>query len=289
MKTTSRQRAFFHLFLAIVGMILLGTSLPGLVFQAGLAVPGAETVPTVEPVGEVDAAPSDGVVIPWLLQGGLALGFLLLLVALASAVWKKNRSKRIVPLVTGLLIVFAVFYLLPQWLPDQAGWSPIAMPEAQPLKQGYVTAPIGDPPESLLHWVVALLLASAAGLVVWLLARAFRLPRKVDPLAREVEAAVRAIAGGQNWQDVIVRCYLQMETAVAEEQGMERRGAMTVREFETFLINRGIPGAPVSQLTRLFEMARYGDLALNQQDELVAVDCLSAIRVSLRENREAVG
>jgi hypothetical protein len=144
----------------------------------------------------------------------------------------------------------------------------------------YHVAPIGDPPAGLFSFVIALLLLASAILSAWLLIKVFSRSQEEDTLAREAEAALQAVFDGQSLSEVIIRCYLQMVQSVAEARGIEREAAVTPQEFEKYLTSRGIPSAPVRQLTRLFEKVRYSNQPTDKQDEQEAVNCLSAIRAS---------
>ncbi len=93
----------------------------------------------------------------------------------------------------------------------------------------------------------------------------------------EAERALQALRTGSHLNDVIVRCYIQMSQALQKEQEIELEQTMTAREFEHLLEARGIPYAPVHQLTQLFEAARYGFRQLGQGDEQKAFECLNAI------------
>ena len=52
---------------------------------------------------------------------------------------------------------------------------------------------------------------------------------------------------------------------------------MTPREFEVYLTQNGMPREPVQQLTRLFELVRYGAVTAAPADEQHAVASLTAI------------
>jgi hypothetical protein len=73
---------------------------------------------------------------------------------------------------------------------------------------------------------------------------------------------------------------------LAEEQGIERKDSMTVREFENLLEVAGVPYDPVHQLTQLFEAVRYGHWQPNPIDEEKAIHCLEAIVLYSREAKE---
>lgn len=202
--------------------------------------------------------------------------------ALITALVKQANVRQIGLFAAGLVVLFGIFSRLPNLaagrldLPQTGSYDPL-----QPSFE-YSIAPIGDPPAVLLFWAAAILLFASLALAGWLLSRAFRLSRKEDPLAVEAEAAVQAIVNGQTLSDVIIRCYLNMESVIAQERGIERGQSVTPREFEAYLVEKGIPQKPVLQLTGLFEKARYGNQTLNEQDEQAAVNCFIAIQNACR-------
>jgi len=93
----------------------------------------------------------------------------------------------------------------------------------------------------------------------------------------EAETALEALRLGQDYSSVILRCYLQMQQALLEEQGIQREAHFTPLEFERQLAAIGLPPAPLAELTRLFEKVRYGHKRASQADEGAAVECLSVI------------
>lgn len=264
-------------------MILLAAGLPGHPFQAGAPIPGAQISAPVDPAVQT-AAPVKTVVSPGLLQGVLALAILLILIILLASLLKKSNLKRIAALAAGLGILFALFALLPQASWDRDASAPENLPTAQQPTMEYHIAPIGEPPGDLFGWVIAGLVLCAAVLIAGLLVRAYRQRQKEDPIALEAENAFQAVIEGRDISSVIIQCYLNMERAVAEEQGFERNEAVTPREFENELVKRGIPRVPVHQLTRLFEKVRYGSQALDRKGEQEAVNCLTAIRAACQRD-----
>jgi hypothetical protein len=62
-----------------------------------------------------------------------------------------------------------------------------------------------------------------------------------------------------------------------EERQIVRQNAMTPREFERLLLEKGLPGAPVRRLTSLFEGVRYGNQAPARREEDLARLSLSEI------------
>ncbi len=128
----------------------------------------------------------------------------------------------------------------------------------------------------------ALLLVGAA----WLLGRHLRPPAPAGPLerlAQEAQTALEALQDGGDWQDTVIRCYVEMSRVLDQERGIKRPRAMTPREFEQRLEAAGLPEAPVRRLTRLFERVRYGARRPAPQEEDEAVACLKAIVQACRE------
>jgi len=270
-----RRQAFLYLSLALIGMILLGVSLPGLQFQDGLPIPGAE--PVSIKAEAVESGSGGGTSLGWL-QYVLAFGIVLLFVVLMTTLLKIISIKRIGLLIAALALLFIVFSQLPKLEPGEV--APISVNSSGLPTQSseYLVAPIGKPPASLLDWVTAGVLLSCAVWIGWIALHAFQRTTKEDKLATETQAAVKAIADGQNLEDVIIRYYLKMESVIAQERGIERGQSVTPREFETYLENKGIPRKPILQLTTLFEKARYGNQSLNEKDEQDAVNCFLAIQ-----------
>ena len=275
MSTHKHRQAFLYLSLVIIGMILLGVSLPSLRFQAGLPLPGAVPTSIYAPAGESGLSRSAS---PLLLPYGLALGIILLFISLIIALLKKVNTKRMRLLAAALVVLFVFFSVLPDLAPSQADSNPDNISAVPPQLFDYMVAPIGEPPANLVVWVIAGLSLVSVTLISWSVSRAFNRPKKEDDLAKETKAAIQAILEGHNLNDVIIHCYLRMESVIAQERGIERGWSVTPREFETYLLEKGIPRTPILQLTSLFEKARYSNQNLDQQDEQDAVNSLIAIQ-----------
>jgi hypothetical protein len=288
MTDRSRRQALLYLALAILGLGILAAGLSDLKFEAGLPIPGSATQVLSEPVSPAGPVKNEASPLR-LVQGVLGIGLVLLLFVFLVALFKKASIKRIGLSAAGLALLVLLLLLLPNITPSQPAGTPDALPTVAPPTQVYSVAPIGDPPSTLFWLVIAGLVLLAAGLGAWLLIMANRHSQKEDRLALEAEAAIQAIAAGDNIKNVIIRCYLQMEQAVKDDLGIERKEAVTPREFERHLIARGIPDAPVFQLTRLFETARYGQQVSDSQIEQDAIDCLSAIRSACQEGKGGKG
>lgn len=260
--------------------MILGISLPDLSLQPGLPIPGAATSSTAAQTIQ----PGTGIssfTFPWILQVGLALGIILMFIALVTALFKKANIKQIGLFAGGLAVLFGIFSWLPYLATSQLNLLPTDSHTPFLPSFEYSIAPIGDPPAGL-FWVAAILLLAGLVLMCWLLSRTLQRSPKEDPLAVEAETAVQAIANGHILSDVIIHCYLKMESVIAQERGIERGQSITPREFEASLVEKGIPKIPILELTTLFEKARYGNQSLNKQDEEEAVNCFIAIQNACR-------
>jgi hypothetical protein len=99
----------------------------------------------------------------------------------------------------------------------------------------------------------------------------------LEVLAHEAQFALDELQSGEDFRDVILRCYYEMARAVDRHRGLRRKSGMTPREFEVRLVALGLPEQPVCQLTRLFEAVRYGARQMDQTAERQAAECLHAI------------
>ncbi len=204
------------------------------------------------------------------------------------ALWRALRGVRLWSLLgtflRGLLVfaavALAVLVLLQLVRPGSA---PIEIPPALPPAPAPRT-PLGDPP-SLVLWLTAGAFALASGLAAaWMLR-----PRKAldvrEALALEAERARTAILAGADARGVILACYSRMSAALAEDQGIERPGPMTAREFGGLVGSLGVPRSPVMELTRLFESVRYGRQQPTRDEEGRAIACLDPIVEHCRRAR----
>jgi len=279
MKKRTRPAILFYLALVTIGLILISASLPELQFKQGIPIPGAEPSPAITE-GETESATSsvdaDSV---W--QTPLALAFVVILVILIFSLVKKVNVKKSLGLAGGLLgIVLAAILLNQIKFTSQPGAQPTSVDLTVSPSLSYNSAPIGEPPEQLFTVITILLSLGIVLLVLWLSYQTIRRTQKRDPIAIEAAAALKAIEAGDSLSNVVLRCYMQMERVASEEQGIEREGSATPREFQTLLAAKGIPLSSIHQLTFLFERVRYGAKELDLDDERVAVECLSEIRLA---------
>lgn len=272
-----RNQAIVYLTLAIIFMIILGIGLPDLQFLPGLPIPGTDgssvNIPTTPQASDNQKISSQ-----WTLQVGFSVGFVLVFILIIIALLKNVNFKLVVLLTGVLVILFAVFRLLPDFSHNQL--EPLLMDTTLSDQQflDYQVAPIEDPPANLIFWVKVGLAFAGIFIISWLIARVSQRSQNDNELAAEVKSAIQAISNGANLGGVIIECYLNMEKIISQEQGIDRDKSMTPHEFEVYLTNKGIPEAPIQQLTTLFEKARYGNQFLTEQDEFDALSSLSVIR-----------
>ncbi len=114
--------------------------------------------------------------------------------------------------------------------------------------------------------------------VIYIAWRRSRQPQSaLQELAAEAQHAMQALQAGEDLKDVVLRCYREMSRVLQTERGIQRQAAMTAREFEMALSDKGVPAEPVHQLTSLFEKVRYGHEPPASHDEQLAISSLSTI------------
>lgn len=144
-------------------------------------------------------------------------------------------------------------------------------------------APLPEIPETQSNWIVFLvgfIVFLLILLIIYLVYRRYTSIQEdddVDQIASEAKYTLEEIKSGADLHNAIIRCYYEMSNILSNERGLKRKGWMTPREFEERLLKAGIPSDPVQDLTRLFEIARYGDQLPDSFQEEQAIDCLTAI------------
>jgi hypothetical protein len=156
-----------------------------------------------------------------------------------------------------------------------------------PAQAPYVAGPPLGAVPPLLIWIAWIGVFVAVVLfLAWLFYGRRDSMRERDPIQLVVEEAVLAITQGQDFKNAILRCYQQMSLVLKKEQEIEFEIAMTAREFEVSLGERGFPVEPVHQLTSLFEFVRYGNESPTGEEEKRAVICLETIVQFCRERKQ---
>jgi hypothetical protein len=144
---------------------------------------------------------------------------------------------------------------------------------------------------------VELLLAVAAAVVVLLVWRSFRVrlgrtsPFEDDGLSAEsrrervvdvLDAAVARLNTGSSYRETVIRCYKTVSEVLADRSDLDGR-VLTAREFEARVAEKlDVEPAYLAKMTGLFEVARYSDREITQQQSRDAVACLSEMSSSLK-------
>ncbi len=271
------------LLLIMIVTVLIAAALPLLEFKPGIPLPfqewHQETLPSDQtPTISISVGTSIKAILEFVLILVLAYGGYKLLIK--GIPWKEILLPIIVMAALGVMALYVLFSLLNVHIDAD-----LVAPEILPPALNISGLSAGDLPSGLL-WLVCISLAVGIVLLgTWLVLQSTKPTTPADRLEREAERAIEALQSASDLKDVIVRCYLQMSQALQDEQGIAREQTMTAREFERLVEDRGIPHAPVHQLTQLFETIRYGGQLAGPEDEQRALDCLNAILKYSRTRR----
>jgi hypothetical protein len=272
--------------LAGVCIIAIAAALPRLEFQPGIPLPGLESRPAALPTETVPLAPiSVNTLVRAML--GIILGTALVYSGykvIRGTSWKGILSASRFIAVLGLVVLIAVGILF-SLANIRISTSPIT-PEILPATLAIKGPKLGPLPPFLTWLVWVGLCLVIALLVVWIIRWQIQRNRVRDSISLEAQSALQALKSGESFRNVIVRCYRDMSLILKKERGVELEQTMTAQEFEHLLEGRGIPQPPISQLTRLFEAARYGYRPTTSEDEKDAFDCLNAIVVYTHKDKE---
>jgi hypothetical protein len=152
---------------------------------------------------------------------------------------------------------------------------------------------VSSPRSSAALGTLAIVVAAGAlGFMLWIYfgdwwLRTAAAPR---PAAAALQIAVAesidAVRAEPDFRRAIVKCYRHFELALAAA-AVPRAPWQTPLEFMQAVFHTlRIPGEPVEELTRLFEVARFSRRPMDAQDRDSALAALEAIRSSLRERDE---
>jgi len=147
-----------------------------------------------------------------------------------------------------------------------------------------LSAEVFTPPQVSPVWnyVITLVLITLAMAMGWRLSRVWAKPEEsgeesIQEFSRIAKTSLDDLSAGAQWEDVIMRSYMEMGNVVRDRRGIQRQQAMTPQEFADRLEKAGLPGYPVRRLTALFERVRYGTHSAGQNEVDEAAACLNAI------------
>jgi hypothetical protein len=229
-----------------------------------------------------------------ILRGFLALLIVILPIYIVVSLFTSEGRKRLSADLAALAILIILFSLL-----SQSRKPVIIEPSSTPFVIQPPPSFNGQPdtgPEtfsaSTPAWLVLLSSAGVALVISGVLAGIYLLvlrPKKrastsLERFADRAQEAMNKLQSGGNIRDAIIYCYVRMSQILEEEKGLQRGNAVTPSEFEEILEEKGLPGEPVRNLTRLFEKVRYGDQQLGLPEEKQAMKSLDEIIVFCRNS-----
>lgn len=207
---------------------------------------------------------------------------LLLPFAFIYFLFSREMRKHVFRALFSLLWIFALVFLV------RSGRYPFMPAEVQPIDQFPRTESLTNEVELLAQpaqWLVitvtislAVILATIIVLTIrFLWIRNRRKQSQLQKLVDEAQEAIEALHAGEDLKDTIIRCYYEMNHTLIEQRGIHRTQAMTPREFQRELVRIGFPSDDVGELTRLFEMVRYGSKIPGEAEETLAIRSLASI------------
>ena len=283
MRKYQKLLVVFSVGIAIVAMLLLSAGLSGLDFLPGRPF-SLEGYPLFE-AGQNSPLPGRDILL-FIVRVVYFLALALLPILIIWLIVSPEARKALLKQLLRLLIIFIILYLAINRLRGILGTTTEitfqgTAPPAEGLAGSSPTDTFAFNPSQTLVLVaslgVALLLTVLVVGIAWSVWRHRRPRHPLERLAQEAQNALDALWAGGDLRNVVIRCYLEMSRVVSKQRGIRRDLAMTPREFEYYLEEKGLPGEPVRQLTRLFEEVRYGTLIPGENEKRQAVASLTAI------------
>ena len=286
---TRRRVLLFTSTFAILILVLLASGLSDL--RLAPAKPmvlgnGAEIRPIQDTLAEI--AKQFNEVPFW--QQALLVGTFFFVILLSFVFLPSEFRKKLLKLVFKLgLFAFAILYFFENFEFDAERM----MPEesiASINMLGEEGEIISAPPEAFLppevaplwSYVITLFVVAVLGALIWWVWRNFANSQEIEERSLKefsmiAKKSLDNLADGAEWEDVIVRSYVQMGEVVNARRGIRRDIEMTPNEFSERLIKAGLPASPVLRLTRLFERVRYSRHSAGEEEVNEAVACLNEI------------
>ena len=281
----TKRIVLLFLSMTLISIILLSSSLSNLQLHVGKPFPGAGD--SDDSIPPFTALPAVNTYFNTFLKGMFALIFLILAIYVPARLIALADIKQIFWLALIILLLLALVIAIPRIMPGKLALLPEESSNiAISPSLTYPTSPLGNPPQEFVWFVLFVFMLGAFFLAGKMLKRQLWPAHADELLLQEAENAISALNAGEDFKNVIIRCYLQMSRVLREEHGIERSYTMTVREFEDWLEFKGMPRIPVHQLTRLFEKVRYGKQQMSKDDEKIGVESLNEIIQFCRRERD---
>ncbi len=197
-----------------------------------------------------------------------------------------GKTAAIVGGATGVFLLLTLPFLVPN-----AATPPGAMPgSAEPRGHTSTSAPAEQPTSTTLTWLIVgsaaalLLLAPAAVFVRRRRARRERLAVVPDAAARVGSELRRSLADLESERDprlAVQRAYARMEESLGEIE-LERAPDETPTEFTARVLRvLGASAAAASGLTGLFEIARFSDHPMDEDDRRRAIASVRRVEAEM--------
>lgn len=278
----AKRNSLLFLFIAAALIIVLTMSLSNLTLSPGQPFALEEIQPGA--IG-LSGVPTDSDILIWIIRGTLALTLVMFVVYFVYSLMTAEGRRR---LIVNILVIAALFWIadyLRSNLPE-----PVEQPE-QPTEisgqpdmfgESVPAAVFPSEPPQWLTFSVILAISILLAVFIGVMFRLFWQRQKttvssLDELAEEAQNAIESLDVGGDFRLTIIRCYQEMSRVLKTEKGIARDSAMTPREFEDLLIDKGLPPGSIRTLTRLFEQARYGSVSSQTSEEDLARSCLTDI------------
>ena len=273
--------------LSILLLTVLSAGLSDIRLSPGqpLNLGGGEVRPIQQTLSQISQAFSET---PFWQQVAL-VGIFVLVTLLAIIFMPRELRKRLLRSAFRMAIfALAILYFFNNYQFDAAtteiNTEPFAMAPAQDGELIVAEPQVFEPQEISPIWsyLASLTILTVFGVSAWWLWRKWDESKPTEhaplkDLSRIARASLDDLEDGANWEDVIIRSYMQMGDVVKERRGIERAEEMTPHEFASRLVDAGLPPAPVERLTRLFEFVRYSQHTAAKEQTEEAVVCLNEI------------
>jgi len=278
-----RLRIIIFFTLAITATVLLATSLTGVQFSPGKALPFSWEefeVPQASaaiPGGEATFNIFRAIYfLVWLLFP------ILVIILIISPEARKAFFKQAIRILPFILLILLAGRFIQNLTANQgvegegaAGAPQMGLAYPGPQETFEPASP------SWAVWGVSLALAVLIVVVflvvLWFFWSRRRKETGMAQIAAGAQNALDELEKGANLRNVVMRCYYEMSQVISETRGIKRGADLTPQEFQSRLLEKGLPREPVSSLTSLFEEVRYGTKTPGKYEEQRAVESLTAI------------
>jgi hypothetical protein len=282
-----RRRVLIIAGVALAALVLLAAGLSQLKLQPGRDV---EVELSGGPATGVPLFPVDDLY--KILRIIYYIGWVLMPLFIIYLIINKEARKEFLRKMAILVPLLVLLVLGLNWARENLGQETEETPmPQQPVQAFEIPAgeggdAVSEPPPSVMSAAEITCAVSAGILVLLLLFFVWRGTRRkatpLDQIAEEAQAALADLQSGGDLRNAVIRCYLEMSRILSQERGIQRHRDMTPREFEDELAHKGLPRAPIQELTYLFEIVRYGAQEPGHRQEMQAIACLTAIAEACR-------